>query len=59
MDSDKVMVMEAGTIVEFDHPYALLRNPHGRFARMVAETGHSTYEQLKTIAKDCYDKSVQ
>lgn len=56
MDCDKVMVMEAGAMVEFDHPYVLLRNAHGKFTGMVAETGHATYEQLKKVAKDCYEK---
>lgn len=56
MDSDKVMVMEAGTLIEFDHPHILLQNTNSKFAKMVSDTGRSTSDQLKKIAKNCYEK---
>ncbi|XP_045472553.1 ATP-binding cassette subfamily C member 4-like isoform X2 [Harmonia axyridis] len=56
MDSDKVLVMDSGTVVEFDHPYVLLQNPDGIFYRMVAETGRSMSEQLRKVAKQSYQK---
>ncbi|CAG2057877.1 unnamed protein product, partial [Timema podura] len=51
MDSDKVLVMDAGTMVEFGHPYELLQNQGGYFYSMVQETGKSTAEQLYQIAQ--------
>ncbi|KAJ8979911.1 hypothetical protein NQ317_005347 [Molorchus minor] len=54
MDSDKVLVMDSGTMVEFDHPYVLLQNPDGTFSKMVAETGKAMYEQLKKVARISY-----
>jgi ATP-binding cassette subfamily C (CFTR/MRP) protein 4 len=54
MDSDKVLVMEFGTMVEFDHPHILLQNKEGYFYSMVQETGHVVAEQLSRIAEECY-----
>ncbi|XP_025836204.1 multidrug resistance-associated protein 4-like [Agrilus planipennis] len=56
MDSDKVLVMDNGTMVEFNHPYILLQNSKSVFSKMVAETGKSTTEQLKQIAKVNYEQ---
>jgi ATP-binding cassette subfamily C (CFTR/MRP) protein 4 len=54
MDSDKVLVMELGTMVEFDHPHILLQNKEGHFYSMVQETGHTMAEQLSRISEECY-----
>nr|CAD7423122.1 unnamed protein product [Timema monikensis] len=51
MDSDKVLVMDAGTMVEFGHPHLLLQNPDGHFYKMVKETGSPTAEQLHQVAR--------
>nr|CAD7200060.1 unnamed protein product [Timema douglasi] len=51
MDSDRVLVMDAGTMVEFGHPYLLLQNSEGYFYKMVEETGNLMAEQLHQIAK--------
>ncbi|KAF2882882.1 hypothetical protein ILUMI_23292 [Ignelater luminosus] len=56
MDSDKVLVMDAGSIAEYNHPYLLLQNHKGIFYRMVSETGKPMKEQLKTIAKHSYEE---
>nr|CAD7589683.1 unnamed protein product [Timema genevievae] len=58
MDSDKVLVMDAGTMVEFGHPYELLQNQGGYFYNMVQETGKSTAEQLYQIAQQAYTQDV-
>lgn len=50
MDSDKILVLEAGTMVEFDHPYILLKNETGYFYKMVEQTGKASVEQLHSIA---------
>jgi len=39
MDADKIMVLEAGQIVEFDGPAALLRKEDGRFRALVDASG--------------------
>ncbi|CAH0699044.1 unnamed protein product [Spodoptera exigua] len=54
MDSDRVMVMDSGRLVEFDHPYLLLNNPEGHFTKMVKETSEKMSAQLYQIAKDTY-----
>ncbi|XP_034942268.1 probable multidrug resistance-associated protein lethal(2)03659 isoform X2 [Chelonus insularis] len=55
MDSDKVLVMEKGRMVEFDHPYILLKNDFGHFTSLVKETGRAMTEQLTRIAKQAYE----
>lgn len=43
--------MDAGTVVEFDHPHILLANPDGFLTKMVEKTGHAMSENLKNIAR--------
>ncbi|KAJ7147409.1 P-loop containing nucleoside triphosphate hydrolase protein [Mycena crocata] len=38
MDADKIMVLDAGRIVEFDHPKVLLQNKHGLLRALVDES---------------------
>lgn len=42
--------MDAGMMVEFDHPYNLLRNEDGFLYKMVEQTGSETSELLHNIA---------
>ncbi|KAI2474163.1 ATP-binding cassette sub-family C member 4 [Diabrotica virgifera virgifera] len=58
MDSDRVLVMDQGTVAEFDHPHMLLQNEDGIFTNMVEETGKAVSDQLKKIARDTYEKRV-
>ncbi|KAJ8983678.1 hypothetical protein NQ317_003466 [Molorchus minor] len=58
MDSDKVLVMDAGRAVEFDHPYKLLQNPNGVFCKLVAQTGKSTTKSLSAVAEENYKNSA-
>ena len=52
MDSDKVLVMDAGQVVEFGSPFELLDESEKRiFQSMVKQTGKSTYENLYKIAQ--------
>lgn len=39
MDNDRIMVLDAGKIVEFDAPNNLLRNKQGAFSKLVNEAG--------------------
>lgn len=52
MDSDKVLVMNSGEIVEFDHPYNLLKNKEGFLYKMVKETGQATSYMLHSVAAE-------
>lgn len=42
--------MDAGTMVEFDHPYNLLKNKDGFLYKMVEQTGRETSELLHNLA---------
>lgn len=55
MDSDKVLVMDAGTVVEFDHPHVLLQNKNGFLFSMVQQTGKGMIEILTKRAKKSFD----
>lgn len=57
MDSDKVLVMSSGEIVEFDHPYILLSDPNSQFSSMVRETGEKNRATLFEVSKDAYFRS--
>lgn len=37
LDSDRVMVMENGQIIEFDSPQRLIENPQSTFSRLVRQ----------------------
>lgn len=50
MDSNKILVMDVGTNVEYDHPYNLLQNKNGFLYKMVEKTGQTTAESLHSIA---------
>lgn len=52
MDSDKILVMDAGKVREFDHPYLLLQDTKGFLFNMVEATGTSTSKNLKRIAEE-------
>ncbi|CAI6364367.1 unnamed protein product [Macrosiphum euphorbiae] len=54
MDSDKVLVMDKGKMVEFDHPHNLLQNKEGVFYKMVEQTGSATSDFLHGIAEESY-----
>jgi ATP-binding cassette, subfamily C (CFTR/MRP), member 4 len=54
MDSDKILVMNSGTVVEFDHPYNLLKNKDGYLHKMVEQTGHSNAQSLHNLAYEVF-----
>lgn len=59
MDSDRVLVMDSGKIVEFDHANSLLENEDGFLSKLVNESGPVHAQHLKNIAKQSYDKKSQ
>ncbi|CAG9860398.1 unnamed protein product [Phyllotreta striolata] len=56
MDSDRVLVMDAGEVIEFDQPYILLQNPESFFSKMLKESGPAMEDSLKRVAKKAYFK---
>ena len=50
IDSDRVLVLDAGQVIEFDSPYNLLQDANGTFYDMVETTGKGMREMLKEIA---------
>nr|XP_023023834.1 probable multidrug resistance-associated protein lethal(2)03659 isoform X1 [Leptinotarsa decemlineata]XP_023023843.1 probable multidrug resistance-associated protein lethal(2)03659 isoform X1 [Leptinotarsa decemlineata] len=54
MDSDRVLVMDAGQSVEFDHPHSLLQNKTGVFYGLVKQTGQAMAANLQSIAEESY-----
>ncbi|XP_048764978.2 ATP-binding cassette sub-family C member 4-like isoform X2 [Ostrea edulis] len=55
MDSDKVMVLDEGQMVEYNHPYVLLQDADGYLCRMVQQTGKGEAQRLLDIAKSTYN----
>ncbi|XP_053697137.1 ATP-binding cassette subfamily C member 4 [Sabethes cyaneus] len=54
MDSDRILVMDAGHAREFDAPHVLLQREEGVLRNMVEATGPSESESLKRIAAEAY-----
>ncbi|CAH4030899.1 unnamed protein product [Pieris brassicae] len=52
VDSDKILVLDAGRVMEFDHPHILLQNKKGYFRKMVAETGPAMTQLLHRQATE-------
>jgi ABC-type multidrug transport system fused ATPase/permease subunit len=46
IDSDRILVLNAGKIAEFDSPSALLANKDGAFFAMVNHLGEATKQML-------------
>ncbi|XP_061393047.1 probable multidrug resistance-associated protein lethal(2)03659 [Musca vetustissima] len=60
MDSDKVLVMDAGQVVEFGSPYELLtESDKNVFQGMVKQTGKSTYENLLKVAQKAHEDTLK
>ncbi|KAF6206425.1 hypothetical protein GE061_017658 [Apolygus lucorum] len=58
MDSDRVLVMDAGSVAEFDHPHTLIQKK-GIFYQMVQQTGRATEDALHRIAENHYLQTHQ
>ncbi|CAG9823622.1 unnamed protein product [Phaedon cochleariae] len=56
MDSDKVLVMDAGSVRQFGHPFELLEDRGGIFHGMVQQTGKAMAESLLAVAKRSYEQ---
>lgn len=51
MDSDRILVMDAGNLVEIEHPYVLLKEPSSHLYGLVEQTGKAMTNKLRLIAK--------
>nr|XP_039268765.1 multidrug resistance-associated protein 4-like [Styela clava] len=58
IDSDRVMVLDAGKVIEFDHPHTLLRNYETMFSKMVETTANGA-AVLKKMAEEAYKSQNQ
>lgn len=54
MDSDRILVMDAGRAVEFDAPYVLIERK-GYLNSMINETGPIMAEALREVARQTYE----
>ncbi|RKP29013.1 P-loop containing nucleoside triphosphate hydrolase protein [Metschnikowia bicuspidata] len=52
IDYDRILVMDAGRVVEYDDPYVLIANPESLFYSMCENSGE--LETLKKLAKAAY-----
>ncbi|XP_026764574.2 ATP-binding cassette sub-family C member 4-like [Galleria mellonella] len=55
-DADRVIVMEAGQIMECGHPHELLRNSEGHFHSMVKQLGPTSEQKVRDIARNAYTR---
>uniref|UniRef100_A0A673JJL0 Cystic fibrosis transmembrane conductance regulator n=1 Tax=Sinocyclocheilus rhinocerous TaxID=307959 RepID=A0A673JJL0_9TELE len=54
IDSDRILVLDAGRIHEYDAPHVLLQNQNGIFYKMVQQTGKAEAASLLQTAKQAY-----
>ncbi|XP_048056290.1 multidrug resistance-associated protein 4 [Megalobrama amblycephala] len=54
IDSDRILVLDAGRIHEYDAPHVLLQNHNGILYKMVQQTGKAEAASLLQTAKESY-----
>uniref|UniRef100_A0A3P9HVL2 Multidrug resistance-associated protein 4 n=1 Tax=Oryzias latipes TaxID=8090 RepID=A0A3P9HVL2_ORYLA len=59
IDCDKILVLDAGRMEEYDEPYVLLQNHDGLFYQMVQQTGRAEAASLLQTAKQVYTDKKQ
>ncbi|KAI3658482.1 hypothetical protein MP638_001908 [Amoeboaphelidium occidentale] len=57
IDSTRVLVMDAGQLVEFDEPLNLLKKDKGNFKHLVSCTGPATAKRLYDMAEEAYESN--
>ncbi|XP_067890479.1 multidrug resistance-associated protein 4 isoform X2 [Heterodontus francisci] len=56
IDSDRILVLDAGRVAEYAEPYVLLENKNGLFYKMVQNLGKAEATALTKIAKEMHLK---
>ena len=51
IDCDKILVIDKGEVVEYDHPHILLQNKNSYFSKMVQQTDSATENRLRKGAE--------
>ena len=51
MDSDRILVLDDGKVMEFDSPGKLLENSDGYLFKLINQTGPSAKKKLTQMAK--------
>ncbi|KAF6715603.1 Multidrug resistance-associated protein 4 [Oryzias melastigma] len=59
IDSDRILVLDAGRIQAFDQPFVLLQDPDGIFYKMVQQTGKQEAAALLEAAKQVGENSSE
>ncbi|XP_075981808.1 ATP-binding cassette sub-family C member 4-like [Anticarsia gemmatalis] len=59
IDSDKILVLDAGRLMEYNHPHLLLQNKKSYFRKMVAETGPTMAPLLHQQAAQSYKMMME
>ncbi|ODM93387.1 ABC transporter C family member 10 [Orchesella cincta] len=54
IDTDRILVLDNGFVMEYDHPHRLLQNPNGILTSMVQHTGKSSSALLRKIAAETF-----
>ncbi|XP_049775390.1 ATP-binding cassette sub-family C member 4-like [Schistocerca cancellata] len=57
MDSDRILVMDAGQVAEYGTPHELLMWPEGFLTAMVKQTGPAMEKQLRAMAEEAFRKT--
>ncbi|KAI8337487.1 P-loop containing nucleoside triphosphate hydrolase protein [Chlamydoabsidia padenii] len=57
LDMDRILVLDAGKLVEFDDPYTLITRENGAFKSMCEKSGE--YFELLAMAKAQHDKNLE
>ncbi|KAJ3584312.1 hypothetical protein NHX12_014808 [Muraenolepis orangiensis] len=59
IDSDRILVLDAGEIHAYDEPHTLLQDPKGIFSKMVQQTGKQEAADLRASAKQAYENRTR
>ncbi|ELU17727.1 hypothetical protein CAPTEDRAFT_146185, partial [Capitella teleta] len=55
IDLDRIMVLDSGRLIEFDHPHVLLQNPSSALSKIISATRYSEQHCLRSLAKKSYE----
>lgn len=55
IDSDRVLVLDAGQLIQYDTPYNLLHEQNGIFYHLVQQTGPQMAAKLTALASAAKD----